>query len=157
MKFLTIIGIGLYWLAWPAYQVYLRLSERTRVVLVHDGKVLVMHQWISTGQWSLPGGGMHKGETSLNGAVRELHEETGITADPAALIYLGREAYRAHGHHFMYHVYAAPTQAREPLHRQWYEVADLAWVSPAALNAHNTAADTLRSVRLVQEHTRLLQ
>jgi 8-oxo-dGTP pyrophosphatase MutT (NUDIX family) len=29
--------------------------------------------------WEIPGGGMHSGESSADGARRELHEETGIT------------------------------------------------------------------------------
>jgi len=35
----------------------------------------------NTGQWTMPGGGMEWGEQSYETAARELHEETGLTAD----------------------------------------------------------------------------
>ena len=37
------------------------------------------------GQWSLPGGAQHVGETAEAAARRELHEETGIEVGPLAL------------------------------------------------------------------------
>lgn len=38
------------------------------------------------GQWALPGGRLEPGETPLEGALRELHEELGLELDPDALI-----------------------------------------------------------------------
>ena len=38
----------------------------------------------NTGQWTMPGGGMEWGEQSYETAARELHEETGLAAEPAS-------------------------------------------------------------------------
>lgn len=42
------------------------------------------------GEWECPGGGALAGETSRQGAARELLEETGIEAQPGELVYLAR-------------------------------------------------------------------
>lgn len=40
----------------------------------------------NAGQWGLPGGRLDAGETAAEAAVRELHEELGLTAAPADLL-----------------------------------------------------------------------
>lgn len=64
-------------------KVFLRGSVRTRVAIVHKGKVLLVKYRISSGLWKLPDGGVDKGETVKECASRELNEELGlnITAD----------------------------------------------------------------------------
>lgn len=58
------------------------------VVLTPDGSVLLVKSWLSKQHWGLPGGGITRGETGEQAAVRELFEETGLRLDPAALRYL---------------------------------------------------------------------
>ncbi len=49
-------------------------------VVVHDGagRVLAFERADAAGAWQLPQGGLDKGEEPLEGALRELEEETGI-------------------------------------------------------------------------------
>jgi putative (di)nucleoside polyphosphate hydrolase len=44
-----------------------------------DGTVLAFERADSPGSWQLPQGGLHSGEEPIEGAWRELHEETGLT------------------------------------------------------------------------------
>lgn len=57
----------------------------TGVAVLKDGKVLVVRRVAYddtlAGEWELPGGGVDSGETIEQGAVRELHEETGLEVD----------------------------------------------------------------------------
>ncbi|MBR7741979.1 DUF4031 domain-containing protein [Phycicoccus sp. BSK3Z-2] len=64
------------------------------VVLVVDagGDHLVVHS-VRRRQWGPPGGERDPGETVREAAVRELHEETGLVADPTALVPVGYERF----------------------------------------------------------------
>ncbi|MFH8873149.1 NUDIX domain-containing protein [Streptomyces griseus] len=61
------------------------------VVLLAAGHVLlIQRRWAPhAGSWALPGGHVDAGETSLQAAVRELEEETGITVPVDALGQVG--------------------------------------------------------------------
>jgi 8-oxo-dGTP pyrophosphatase MutT (NUDIX family) len=59
----------------------LLIDAAERVLLLHGGDPARADQhW-----WFTPGGGLNEGETSVQGAARELREETGLRADPAEL------------------------------------------------------------------------
>lgn len=155
--FLQFIGTIVFFCAWPAFWVYFRVGrERTRVVLVHDDKVLVMKQWISPGKWGLPGGGVHKGESMTGGAAREIFEETSLQLDPRQLQHVGRATYRKYGHRFDYQVFVARVGS-DAVRAQRIEVSELEWLRPGELRARNSSPDTLRSLEMVQQKTTLLQ
>jgi ADP-ribose pyrophosphatase YjhB (NUDIX family) len=65
-------------------------TPRTRVaVILNDSEILLVKNWMGRQQWTLPGGGVKRGEAPEQGAARELLEETGLVVDPAELIFLG--------------------------------------------------------------------
>jgi ADP-ribose pyrophosphatase YjhB (NUDIX family) len=55
------------------------LSIRTRVVIVHDGKMLLLSPNEPGAGWRLPGGGLELDESLADCAEREILEETGLT------------------------------------------------------------------------------
>jgi len=52
-------------------------GAETRVLIVQRA------QQPNAGRWGFPGGVLELGETVAEGAMRELHEETGVVAEPA--------------------------------------------------------------------------
>lgn len=59
----------------------------------NDGKILITkrHPDKTYGNmWEISGGSVLAGESPVNGAVRELYEETGLKADPDELLYMGQ-------------------------------------------------------------------
>ena len=57
-------------------------------VVLRDERVLIVQraQQPNAGRWGFPGGVLELGETVAQGAMRELLEETGITAEPAGVL-----------------------------------------------------------------------
>ncbi|HUC89665.1 MAG TPA: NUDIX hydrolase [Patescibacteria group bacterium] len=157
MSLMQFFGRIIYWLAWPAYQVYYRFNDRTRVVLICGQEVLVLKQWLSDGRWSLPGGGLHSHEQPIAGALRETKEETGLQLNAKDLHNLGKGAYRNAGLHFNYYVFAGMADKTIPLQRQRHEVAELCWIPAASLTRQNSSPDLIYCLRLAREHHLLLQ
>lgn len=142
------LGILAFWAAWPAYFFYLRLSRRTRILLVHGHDILVIKGWMSDGKWSLPGGGVHKDETILQGAVRELREEIGLEVAQKDLQPLGEAMiYRAYGHRYPFYCFIVQANRDVTIRKQWYEISHAQWVDYRTLTPKNTGPDVFMALR----------
>jgi 8-oxo-dGTP pyrophosphatase MutT (NUDIX family) len=90
-----LVGRILYLSLFPLLRLHFSFSKNTRAygVIEHEGKVLVIKNWISSGGWSFPGGGGHEGETLEETLKREIHEEIGINIDKkmANLLFKGEK------------------------------------------------------------------
>jgi len=120
-------GRALFWLLYPPLFIYLRLNARTRVVIEHEGKILLVKPWLGNGSWDLPGGGLHIGENPKTGALREVLEETGIGLKASQLESHG--TLRAKGlYGFRAHVFYVFLSKEPPIVRQQVELIDIRWV-----------------------------
>lgn len=79
-----------YRLTWPFTGLILHNSDRVRIYLVSGGKLLLQKTSYSSQHWSLPGGGIERGELPVLAARRELAEETGIELDKIKFQSIGR-------------------------------------------------------------------
>jgi 8-oxo-dGTP pyrophosphatase MutT (NUDIX family) len=150
MRLLERIGIIGFYLAWPALYIYLRRSERTRIVVLYEGRVLVLKNWLSDNRWSLPGGGLHEGEDPREGAARELLEETGIRAMAADLEVIGAGQYRLHGLGYPFHSYVLRLSVEPTIRRQRIEVSRIGWLHPNEFRPEETSPDVLMSLELLK-------
>ncbi len=78
---IVLLGLRLHW----------RIQKQARVrVLIYNqsGEVLLVKGAVGSRQWSLPGGGVERGETEQQAAVRELKEELGLVVAKQQLEYL---------------------------------------------------------------------
>jgi ADP-ribose pyrophosphatase YjhB (NUDIX family) len=67
------------------------------VVLDRDGRVLMLrHVFHPLAPWGLPGGWLGRGESPAEGALRELREETGLTAVLGPVVHTTNEGVPRH-------------------------------------------------------------
>lgn len=77
------LGKVAYYLSYPILRIMgsTIASRRVRIaVYAPDGRILLVKSWFGRQRWSLPGGGIERNETAEQAAIRELREETAITA-----------------------------------------------------------------------------
>ena len=71
------------------------LRPRATGVVVHHGKILLVRDE-GRHRYSLPGGGIHRGEPVISAVARELFEETGLIADKIERVCTHRGATQEH-------------------------------------------------------------
>jgi 8-oxo-dGTP diphosphatase len=66
----------------PVLRVYMKGKHRVRALITNEkDEILLVRSWFGHQQWSLPGGGIRRGEKPRTAVVRETFEETGVTID----------------------------------------------------------------------------
>ena len=121
------MGRAVFWLTWPALWLMLRWSRRTRLLLICGDEFLVLRGWLGSGEWGLPGGGLHRGEDPVLGLIREVEEETGLRLRPDQLKYAFDGLYKSRGMRFTFLSYVVELQSKPSLKRQPREIAEITW------------------------------
>jgi 8-oxo-dGTP diphosphatase len=87
------------------------------VVCLRGGEVLLIRRGKPPrlGEWSLPGGRIEPGERAVDAALRELHEETGVTARITGLLDVVDGLFPEAGRHYVLIDYAAEWLSGEPV------------------------------------------
>ena len=86
-----------YLISRPLSGLLLHNSRRSRIIVINDDSILLVRGSFGHQLWSLPGGGLHRGESDAVGAARELKEETGLDLPARAFQKLGEKRLKISG------------------------------------------------------------
>ena len=121
------IGILAFWLGWPLLRIYFLFGERTRVIITSPAhKILLVKGWIGDGKWGIPGGGVHRGEEPVKGAIREVLEETGLQLKPNQFKKIEKSVLSERGLKYKYTLYQVKLTS-EPKLTRGHEITDIIW------------------------------
>lgn len=110
-------------------------QERARIIILnHRNQVLLVHE-IASNRWSLPGGGIEKGETPVVAVVREVYEEIGFTVEPRSLTLLGvlRKPETTVGYVAHIFMFRESSSGKVAVNLNSHELIDSAWFDLDAL------------------------
>ena len=139
------LGIIVFWLGWPGLWLLSRFSKRrTRVIIVCGNQVLFIRDWIGSGKFGLPGGGIKIGEDPKTCALRELLEETGVDLQPNQLkSFRDFDNLVQSGMKFHCLAYYAKLPSKPVLKLQPYEIVEAKWIQQSEFNKFNINSSAL--------------
>ena len=142
-KISVLAGRMVFWAGWPVLWMYFLRSTRTRIIIEFDGKILVLKNRLNNNRWSLPGGGLHRGEDPTSGVGRELYEETGISIKTTDVAEISRGKINHRGLRYSVVSFCAKLVNSPVLNIQRLEVAEASWLMPEDLDISNTSYDAM--------------
>ena len=122
-------------------------------VIVEHGRVLLVRRGTEPmlGKWTLPGGMLEVGESLMEGVVREVSEETGLTVEPMELVELLDRIHRD-GERVRYHYVIADYLCRVVggEARAASDADAVRWVERAEWNSHSALCLDPVTVRVIE-------
>lgn len=121
-----------------------KVTVGAMVVWVADGELLLVRSKHGERRWGFPGGSLDKHEDPIDGARRELLEETGLGCALTDLELVGAHV-QEHGRHLdtIFRV-LLPKPVTAPVTDDTFEIAEIGWWPLDALPPLRTEAETAR-------------
>lgn len=136
-------GRLIYIICWPMLWLYLFRSRRSRIAIFADHRLLVVKPTLSNGKWQLPGGGVKKNESFLDGVIRELYEETGLKLKAEYITCINHQKVIINGFYYDRWLYITEVQGTAPIRLHNLEIEEAEWVLIDDLNSKNSDKDVL--------------
>lgn len=98
-----------------------------------DGEIVLLHRQDHKPQgntWGIPSGKNHAGESMLETACRETHEETGFEILPSEMKFFSTIYVKFPDYDFVYHMYHAGMQEKKEIKISDTEHKGAQWISP---------------------------
>lgn len=152
------LGRVLFWLTRPGIWLVIAVQPpRTRVVVIRGESILLVKDWLGSGRWKLPGGGLKRGEAAADGAVRELQEEVAIHAKTSQLVELGRHTVTSSGARVRIIVFSLHVPETSKAQIRGLEISAAQWLPLSELSSVQITESTRMALSAFQERTGLLK
>ncbi len=143
-------------LLWPGLFLYFFGSRRTRTVLLHNNEILLVQdglRFFNDGEaWTLPGGGIKRGEDVNIAAVREVQEELGITINPDTLTLLATQQSGGYGLTYQAYFLLYECAARPEIGKLSHEIGTARWFSITAAEKLLHKREVTQALALLAAH-----
>lgn len=125
------------------------ILDGDRIVLARRGKEP------SCGEWSIPGGLVHLGETLQEAVTREALEETGLQVEPQRLVELLERIFPDENGRIRYHYVLADFSCKVVggSLKAGSDASEVAWAEASGLEDFNLAPITLKVIRKALDMT----
>ncbi len=121
---------------WPLVWLIIRFTLRVRILIIVDNEILLVKNLFGVNVWTLPGGGIKRGEDPLTAARRELKEEVSLDAPTNKFKHLG--VFRqTKAHRFKFHGYALELAKKPKIWPATHEIAKAEWFKISDLKTMN--------------------
>jgi ADP-ribose pyrophosphatase YjhB (NUDIX family) len=125
------LGYRIAWLAlWLIAPLHHGRGRGVKAILTHEGELLLVQHTYGPRRWELPGGGLRRSESPLEGIRREVHEELAVELGDPRLIAYGCGSGRQWGRVVSVFAAEVPSAAVTPDRR---EIERAQWYRPDAL------------------------
>jgi len=137
------IGRWLFFLGLPFIRRVIKRTQRAYILIECDGKVLVAKSWLGRQNWGLPGGGLKKGETPEQAALRELAHELNISIDQSKLLPAAKGKWATDGLGFTYNIFTCQSAKQLSPQPRHPEIIEAEWLDKTSLNNRNCPVEIL--------------
>lgn len=130
----------------PFISLFLAGTTRARALIVYEDEILLVRDWLGSQRWSMPGGGVRKGERSQQGLVRELQEELGLKIQPKQLKQIMKTKQDEHGARFLAIIFQINLTEKPKLTIKKNELIEAGWHSATKLpeEVHPLVSEALK-------------
>lgn len=140
---------------WPGLFIFFTGSHRARVIVLVGDEVLLVKDrselWFDDTRWSLPGGGIHRNESPVEGGARELLEEVGVLVRPGQIEQFGHERVSEYGLSYDGYFMFVRLPAKPELKLQRLEVARAEWCRLTDLDHRDLKYEARRALELMAQ------